>query len=90
MTHSLSSTVEAFLAHKRALGRKYHSEAAELTLLVRFAEQNGLSDLDQLTPASIVFAFENTHPHPLVRLPIVQATANAWRLTGGATFPFPF
>lgn len=46
--------------------------------------------LDQLTPATIVFAFEQTHPHPLLRQPIVQQTANTWRLTGGATaFPFP-
>jgi hypothetical protein len=41
--------------------------------------------LDQLTPATILFAFENTHPHPLVRLPIVTQTANAWRMTGGIT-----
>ena len=57
----ITSTVEAFLAHKRALGRKYHSEAAELTLLVRFAEQNGLSHLDQLTPA-VLDAFMTSRP----------------------------
>lgn len=45
--------------------------------------------LDSLTPASIVFAFENSHPHPLLRQPIVQGTANTWRLTGGMASPFP-
>ncbi|WP_433937011.1 M48 family metalloprotease [Sorangium cellulosum] len=48
------------------------------------------ASLDQLTPAAILFAFEQTHPHPLLRQPVVQQTANTWRLTGGATgFPFP-
>lgn len=51
MSQNLTSTVEAFLAHKRALGRKYHSEEAELTLLARFADQHGVLDLGQLTAA---------------------------------------
>jgi hypothetical protein len=41
------------------------------------------ANLDQLTPASVVFGFESSHPHPLIRMPIVQQTAAAWRLTGG-------
>lgn len=45
------------------------------------------SGLDRLTPADIVFAFERTHPHPAVRTPVIQQTANAWRLTGGAWMP---
>jgi hypothetical protein len=44
--------------------------------------------MDRLTPASILFAFERTHPLPQLRLPIVLSTANAWRLTGGM-LPFP-
>ncbi|WP_245677688.1 M48 family metalloprotease [Chondromyces crocatus] len=50
------------------------------------------ASLDQLTPAHVVFAFELSHPHPSLRLPIVQQTANTWRLTGGASgggFSFP-
>jgi hypothetical protein len=48
------------------------------------------ASLDQLTPSAILFAFEQTHPHPLLRQPVVQQTANTFRLTGGATaFPFP-
>ena len=42
--------VGRFLAHKRAHGRKYHSEEAELRLLVRFAADRGVIGLGQLTP----------------------------------------
>jgi integrase len=51
MTARLSSAVEAFVAHKRALGRKYLSEKAELRLLVRFADAHGVHLLDELTPS---------------------------------------
>ena len=37
---SLQQTVDRFLAHKRALGRKYHSEERELRLLVAFATEH--------------------------------------------------
>jgi integrase len=50
MSEPLANTVEAFLEHKRAIGRKYHSEEAELRLLVRFAEQARITRLDRLTP----------------------------------------
>lgn len=50
MTESLVSVIERFLAHRRALGRKYHSEEAELRLLVRFAKDRRVRRLDQLTP----------------------------------------
>ena len=53
MSQNLALTVEGFLAHKRALGRKYHSEEAELILLVRFAGQHGLTEVDQITPVVI-------------------------------------
>ncbi len=55
----------------------------------RLTENGGLltmqffANLDQLTPATIVFGFERSHPHPLIRIPVVQQTAAAWRLTGG-------
>ncbi len=51
MTETLASVVEAFVAHKRALGRKYLSEEAELRLLVRFADVHGVHLLDELTPS---------------------------------------
>jgi integrase len=48
---SVELTVQSFLAHKRAIGRKYLSEQSELQLLVRFAAERGITGLDQLTPA---------------------------------------
>jgi len=45
--------VERFLAHKRALGRKYQSEEHELQLLTRFAAEQHIGCLDELTPALI-------------------------------------
>ena len=51
MTENLGCVVDQFLAHKRALGRKYLSEEAELRLLVRFAEEHHVDRLDQLTAA---------------------------------------
>jgi integrase len=53
MTGTLESAVAGFLEHKRAIGRKYHSEEAELRLLVRFACDHGAYRLDQLTPALV-------------------------------------
>jgi integrase len=49
MNDTLTSTVADFLAHKRALGRKYRSEEATLRLLLAFAGQHGVEDLRQLT-----------------------------------------
>lgn len=51
MTAPVSDTVEGFLEHKRAIGRKYLSEEAELRLLVRFAQQRRVTRVDQLTAA---------------------------------------
>ena len=51
MTGTLESAVAGFLEHKRAIGRKYHSEEAELALLVRFAREHGVGCLEDLTPA---------------------------------------
>ena len=51
MTETIASAVERFIAHKRAHGRKYHSEARELALLVRFAAEHQVSGLSELTPA---------------------------------------
>lgn len=49
MSETLASAVELFLASRRALGRKYHSEESELRLLLRFAGERGAGRLDQLT-----------------------------------------
>jgi len=50
-SESVELVVDRFLEHKRAHGRKYLSEQAELRLLVRFAAERGVSRLAQLTPA---------------------------------------
>lgn len=47
----LELVVDQFLEHKRAHGRKYHSEQAELRLLIRFAADQSVTRLDELTPA---------------------------------------
>jgi hypothetical protein len=61
----------------------------------RLTEGGGLltmqffAGLDQLTPSTIVFGFERSHPPPQLRSPIIQQTANTWRATGGR-LQFPF
>jgi integrase len=50
MNDSLATAVADFLAHKRALGRKYQTEEATLRLLLAFAGQHGVQNLRQLTP----------------------------------------
>jgi integrase len=51
MNDNLACSVADFLAHKRALGRKYQTEEATLRLLLVFAEQHRIQRLGQLTPA---------------------------------------
>ena len=46
---SLELAVDRFVAHQRAHGRKYLSEQSELRLLVRFAAERGVVELDDLT-----------------------------------------
>lgn len=65
MTETLASAVEQFIAHKRAHGRKYHSEARELALLVRFAAGHDIGCLSGLTPALLEdFLASRPRPHP--------------------------
>jgi len=65
MSETVATAVERFIAHKRAHGRKYHSEARELALLVRFAAEHGISCLSELTPALLEdFLASRPRPHP--------------------------
>jgi integrase len=66
MSETLSSTVAMFLAHKRALGRKYRTEEATLRLLVGFANDHGLERLDQLS-TELLDAFVASRPRSLPR-----------------------
>jgi len=53
MRENLGTVAAQFIAHRRALGRKYLSEARELRLLVRFAEEQGIPELDHLTAVAL-------------------------------------
>ena len=55
-----------FLAHKRALGRKYVSEEATLRLFLSFCEAHGVSELDELTSA-FLDAFVASRPRVRAR-----------------------
>jgi len=66
MNDSLDTVVAAFLAHKRALGRKYLTEEATLRLLLAFAAQHGVDDLRQLTP-SLLDEFVVSRPRQRAR-----------------------
>lgn len=46
---TVAVAVDRFLTYRRALGRKYLSEQAELVLLMRFAHARGVENLDGLT-----------------------------------------
>jgi integrase len=49
MNGTLATAVADFLAHKRALGRKYVSEESTLRLFLRFSEQHRVAELEELT-----------------------------------------
>ena len=66
MTETIAGAIEQFIAHKRAHGRKYHSEARELALLVRFAAEYDISCLGELTPA-LLEDFLASRPRPRPR-----------------------
>jgi integrase len=62
---TLELTISRFVEHKRAVGRKYESEEAELRLLMRFAEEHGASRLEELTPVLLDdFLASRSRPRP--------------------------
>jgi site-specific recombinase XerC len=66
MSDSLTAAVADFLAHKRALGRKYQTEEATLRLLLAFTGQQGVDGLHQLTPGMLE-AFVASRPRVRAR-----------------------
>lgn len=66
MNDTLATAAAEFLAHKRALGRKYQTEEATLRLLLAFADQHGVADLRELT-ASLIDAFLASRPRARAR-----------------------
>ncbi len=66
MNDNLATAVADFLAHKRALGRKYLTEEATLRLLLSFAGQRSVTELRQLTP-SLLEEFVASRPRQRAR-----------------------
>ena len=66
MNDDLTTAVSDFLAHKRALGRKYRTEEATLRLLLACAGQHGVTHLRQLTPG-LLEEFAASRPRPRAR-----------------------
>lgn len=66
LTDDLHAAVADFLAHKRALGRKYRSEEATLRLLLVFAEHHHVERLSQLT-SRFLQEFVASRPRPSAR-----------------------
>jgi integrase len=86
MTETIASAVERFIAHKRAHGRKYNSEARELVLLVRFATEHQVSCLDGLTPALLedfLASRPRSHPRGFNHLLGVVRCLLDWAVTWG-------
>ncbi len=59
----------------------YHWTESGGLLTMRF-----FAGMDQMSPIDVLFTFENSHPPPQIRTPIIQQTANAYR--SGWAFPF--
>jgi len=69
-------------AGSRRAGYRWTEGGAMLTMQF-------FAGMDQFSPVDIVFAFERSHPPPLIRRPVVQQAAAAWRVTGGGLLPIP-
>lgn len=59
----LAGAMEQFLAHKRALGRRYTTEERQLLLLDRFLVEQDIQSLEALTPQTFE-AFLASRPRP--------------------------
>ena len=78
----VAGTNNVLRAGSRRQGYKWTEGGGLLTM--RF-----FGGLDRFSAVDIIFGFERTHPPPVVRVPVIQQAANTWRLTGGASLPFP-
>ena len=66
MTENIAATMADFLAHKRALGRKYQTEGKTLHLLLAFTDQHAVIELPGLTPR-LLDEFVASRPRPRAR-----------------------
>jgi site-specific recombinase XerD len=65
LTSPLAEGIERFLAHRRALGRRYDNEAWSLRLLDRYLVAQGITILAAITPPVIeAFLASRPRPHP--------------------------
>jgi hypothetical protein len=76
----IEGTYNLLAAGARRSANAFNEDGATLSLAF-------FAGLDRLTPTKIIFAFENTHPHPSIRQPIVRQAAATWRQTGGQPPP---
>jgi integrase len=60
-TSILSVGIERFLAHKRAVGRRFHTEESALRLLDRYLVEQHVESIDQITP-DLLSAFLLSRP----------------------------
>jgi predicted Zn-dependent protease len=60
----------------------YHLTEGGALLMMQF-----FASSDQLSPEDILFGFERTHPPPAIRIPVIQQTANLYRISGGTWVP---
>jgi len=84
MSEDLLPAVAGFLAHKRALGRKYRTEEATLRLLVAFVAERGIGDLELLT-APLLDSFFASRPRARPRsfnhLVVIVSCFLEWTVT---------
>lgn len=66
LTSPLAEGIEQFLAHRRALGRRYDNEAWSLRLLDRYVASEGIIRIDEITPL-IIDAFLASRPRARAR-----------------------
>jgi integrase len=65
VTGELAPAVAGYLAHKRALGRKYANEEANLRMFLAFADERGIGRLDQLDSVLLdAFFTSRSRPRP--------------------------
>jgi site-specific recombinase XerC len=57
----MAAPIERYLAHKRALGCRFHTEEKALRLLDRFLSERGLRTIDEIEPA-LLEAFLASRP----------------------------
>jgi hypothetical protein len=78
----LAGTTNLLDAGVRRSGAHWSEEGGLLTM--RF-----FSGLDGGFAANLLLAFQQSHPAPQLRIPLIQQSANYWRRNGGVGIPVP-